>query len=269
MRADLHTHTTASDGALQPQTLIDRALEQGVELLSITDHDTLDGYRSLSVPEGLTLIRGIELSSRWQKSGIHVVGLNVRGEAMDGAIANQKRARADRAAQIADRLHRATGVDLLEAARTEAGHSQVGRPHFARAMVAAGLVGDAADAFRRYLGRGKVGDIRQHWPGLGRVVGWIRDAGGIAVLAHPARYRMTATRLKKLLTSFKAVGGEAMEVVSGTQNPQVTQNLADMCEAFGLLASCGSDFHQPAGPWSELGRYAPLPDHCRPVWDAW
>lgn len=128
---------------------------------------------------------------------------------------------------------------------------------------------DVAEAFRRFLGRGKTGDVRDQWPALGTVIGWIRDAGGTAVLAHPARYRMTASRLRRLLADFESAGGTAMEVVSGSQNPDVTDHLAEICRHFGLLASCGSDFHRPTGPWGELGNFSVLPDSCRPVWDAW
>ncbi len=270
MHCDLHTHTTASDGALAPQALLERAREHGVTHLAITDHDTMAAYDDLRAPAGLTLVPGIELSTRWRRTGVHVVGLAVdRAEdGMAAGIASQQAARRRRARRIAERLVRAGLPDLLAAAERNGGDN-VGRPHFAQALVDGGHVRDTRAAFRRYLGSGKPGDVRSEWATLDEAVGWITGAGGIAVLAHPAHYRLTRTRLRELVADFRAAGGRALEVVSGRQDSAVTERLAALAADAGLLASLGSDFHRPDGPWADVGGCPPLPAACRPVWSAW
>lgn len=269
MNADLHAHSNCSDGSLSPRALLKRAAERGVELFSITDHDTLAAYASLEQESsGPQLVVGIELSSRWFNSGVHVVGLNVdRGNGhMAEGIKEQARARLDRAAAIAERL-RKRGVDgSLEGALALADGDFVGRPHFAEFLVQRGVVDSQANAFKKYLGDGKAGDVRQHWPELSQVIDWIRSAGGVAVLAHPLKYRLTRSKLKRLIGGFVAAGGEGLEVVSGQQSPQHTDQMGRICRELGLLASCGSDFHRPGLPWSELGSAVALPHGVTPVW---
>lgn len=274
MLADLHTHTTASDGTLAPVELVARAAANGVTHLSITDHDTVAAYAELggdieALP--LTLVPGIELSSQWRGMGIHVVGLNIDLHSADlqDVIAEQRDVRETRAVRIAARLEK-TGIDNpLSAVSHLAGDGTIGRPHFARHLVDIGKVRDIKEAFRKYLGTGKPGDVRNLWPELAEVVGWIRAARGTAVLAHPAHYRMTATRLRALLADFRDAGGEAMEVISGRQDRDVTQRLAGYCRDFSLHASTGSDFHRPGLSWAELGAATPLPESCPPVWELW
>ena len=143
-----------------------------------------------------------------------------------------------------------------------------GRPHFAAWLVETGHVATAALAFRRYLGAGKPDDVKAHWPELHTVADWVCDSGGTAILAHPGKYRMTNTKLATLVREFREVGGRALEVICGSQTRDLTRKLANLADDFGMLASCGSDFHAPGRPWSELGAFEPLPRRCRPVWEA-
>jgi len=270
---DLHTHTTASDGSLAPADLVRRAIDRGISHLAITDHDTINAYRNLSpgTLSGLTLVPGIEFSSRWMKTGIHIVGLNIDldNATLRRGIEQQQQARNLRARKIAARLQQCQLPDLLPEVTAMAGNSSVGRPHFARCLVDRGLCKDMKTAFRKYLGNGKAGDVRHLWPTLDEVIRWINAAGGTSVLAHPARYKMTLTKLRELLRDFCAAGGEALEVVSGQQRPEVTNRLADLAIEYDLSASCGSDFHSPDNRWSDLGQFSTLPSAVRPIWNQW
>ncbi len=271
---DLHCHSNASDGILRPDELVSRAKAQQVDVLALTDHDTLQGYelaRKSADELGMTLICGIELSSQWARQGIHIVGLNLdpSATAIAEAVALQQQERSSRAQEIAARLEKLGFSGALDGARRFAGEASLGRPHFARFLVEQGHVDSMNTAFKRYLGAGKIGDVRHGWPEFEQVVGWIRAAGGIAVLAHPAKYKMTRSKLHALVADFREAGGEAMEVIAGQQTAQVTDTLARVATKFGLLASCGSDFHAPNQPWQELGAFGKLPPVCRPVWCAW
>lgn len=269
MLYDLHCHSTASDGKLTPLELVDRAKGKGVDCLAITDHDTAASYQQMPAQiDGLKLITGIELSTQWRGTGVHIVGLNfdLHSSAISEAISYQQRARKQRAELIAERLAKAGIEETLPGAIAIAGTSVVGRPHFARHLVERGIVKDSGQAFKRYLGSGKLGDVKQTWASLPQVVQWINAAGGIAVLAHPAKYKMTYTKLGLLCDEFVAAGGRGLEVCSGLQPPQTTRDLARLCREKKLLASCGSDFHQPGQHWAELGCCTPLPEHLDPVW---
>lgn len=270
---DLHCHSDLSDGELSPAELVQRAHDNGVSFLSITDHDSLAVYRSpaLSVPAGLTLVPGIELSTQWRGRGIHIVGLNVdpfNETLVAGALAQQQ-VRVQRAGKIAQRLERAGHSGALARATELANGNAIGRPHFATFLVEIGAVKTSKAAFRKYLGTGKTGDVRRDWATMDEVVNWIDGAGGVAVIAHPAHYKLTNTRLRELVDDFQAMGGRGIEVVSGSQTLDTTQKLAKIANEKGLFASCGSDFHRPAASWSDLGRFPSLPDTCTPVWHAW
>lgn len=270
---DLHTHSTASDGTLSPPALLAHAAECGVDVLSITDHDTVAAYELLGdpPPTGPTLVPGIELSTTWAGRGVHVVGLNIdpSNPVLRAGIAAQQAARIERAETIASRLEKlGLGNARIEVADT-AGDAGVGRPHFARYLVDNGYVKDIGTAFRKYLGDGKPGDVRNGWAALDDVVRWIRAAGGSAVLAHPAKYRLTRTKLCALIEEFIAAGGVAIEVVSGPQEPGITRRLGALAVEFGLAVSGGSDFHHPSSTWSAPGRFPRIPDSLRPVWDLW
>ena len=272
MLADLHCHTTASDGGLPAITLVDRAIERGVELLSITDHDTLDGYlaaKQHAQARGLSLVSGIELSSTWAKLNVHVVGLqvDVQSPQLLEAVAKQKVARQQRARMIGQRLEKKGCANAYEGALQIAGDSQIGRPHFAQFLVAEGYVSSIRQAFKKYLGAGKPGDVKAIWPEMQQVVRWIVDSGGIPVLAHPLHYKLTATKLRAMISDFKAAGGLAIEVVSGVLPNDKVKYVAQLAEQFDLHASCGSDFHHPDSLWSDIGKMSDLPKHLTPVWD--
>lgn len=270
MHYDLHTHTTASDGDLSPAALVARAAERGVTQLAITDHDTVAAYSSLPAATGIGIVPGIELSTRWRKIGVHVLGLGIAPDdaGLAAGVTAQLSARRRRAERIAERLVRAGLPDLLPAAERHGGDC-IGRPHFAQALVDGGHVSDTRHAFRRYLGAGKAGDVKSEWAPLAEVIAWIAGAGGVAVLAHPAHYRLTRTKLRELVADFRAAGGRGLEVVSGRQQDAVTRHLAELAVDTEMLASCGSDFHRPDRHLADVGGCAPLPAGLRPVWSAW
>ncbi len=267
---DLHSHTTFSDGALTPQELISLAIEKDVDVLAITDHDTLDAYQEIPAShEKIRLVPGIELSTQWENTGIHIIGLNVdpASDAIQTAAKFQTDARMARARVIGDVLAKHGIENAFEGARELSIGAYIGRPHFARFLANTGRVNSIQAAFKKYLGAGKPGDVKRHWAELSRVIQWIRDANGIAVLAHPLKYKLTRTRLKRLLDSFQQAGGQGMEVVSGRQLPQQTNDMAALCEQRNLLASCGSDFHQSRPHWAEPGEFPALPGNVTPVWE--
>lgn len=267
---DLHSHTLVSDGALTPINLLQRAVAKGVDVLAITDHDTIDAYREIpAIPDTIELIAGIEFSTQWQNSGIHVLGLNIDlgSDAIKTGAKFQTEARLMRARQIGEKLAKQGINDAFSGASKLANSGYIGRPHFAQYLIDIGKVNDMQAAFKKYLGAGKAGDVKQHWADLAQIIQWIRDAGGIAVLAHPLKYKLTSTKLKRLLDDFLQSGGQGVEVVSGRQLPYQTQYMAQVCEQKNLLASCGSDFHMPSKHWAELGAFPCLPDNVTPVWD--
>jgi len=267
---DLHSHTTLSDGVLTPRELIARALENHVEVLSITDHDTLDAYHELPLAQdSIKLIAGIELSTQWQMTGIHVLGLNIDldSDAIQTAARFQSNARLQRARQIGKNLEKQGIENACDNAKKIAIGSYIGRPHFARHIVDIGKAKSIQHAFKKYLGAGKTGDVKHHWANLPQIIRWIRDANGIPVLAHPLKYKLTRTKLKRLLDGFIKAGGQGMEVISGNQTPQQTRDMAALCEQKNLLASCGSDFHMPGKFWADIGVFDPLPENVTPVWD--
>ena len=269
---DLHSHTNFSDGKLSPQELIALAEQNNVTHLAITDHDTVAAHRYLSehCSPSIQLISGIELSCQWQGACIHVVGLNIdiNRPAILAAEAIQAKARTERLQMIASKLHKLGFENIVQGSQAVAGKAQVCRPHIATFMVQEKMVKTSADAFKKYLGNGKVGDVSCVWPELMTVVDWIKSANGIAVLAHPQRYKMTASKRNRLIKHFVDVGGEALEVCTANQTPMMVDTLAKQCEKLGLFASVGSDFHGHH-QWVNLGRYPVLPRYCRPVWQAW
>lgn len=271
---DLHTHSNASDGILSPEELVSRAKSRGVTHLALTDHDTTEGLHRAGIiadQEGICLISGIEFSTQWQGINIHIVGLNVNveGEQLCAAIAKQGKIRGERAHEIGRRLAHEGIKDAYDGARSFAQGSIIGRPHFARFLVDKGHVPSMSVAFKRYLGAGKAGDVKHSWPDIGQAVADIRSAGGVAVIAHPNRYNLTRTKLRRLVADFKDAGGEAIEVVSGQQSSNDTAAMQNIAAQFDLHASCGSDFHMPDQPWQELGAFGALPAQCNPVWQLW
>ncbi|MCX2830249.1 PHP domain-containing protein [Microbulbifer thermotolerans] len=275
--ADLHCHSTASDGILSPAALVSRAKSRGVTLLALTDHDTVGGLPEAAAAcrrQGVALVPAIEFSSRWGKRPVHIVGLDIdpNSPALREGIALRERLRRERAERIATRLEKRGFEGALKGARALAGDGVIGRPHFARWLVQQGYVEDSGRAFKRYLGAGKVADVKVEWPQLSETVACIRAANGVAVLAHPLKYNLSRTQLRSLLRDFAMAGGEAIELLCGRQNPVQTRELRQLMEAVAaelarppLHCSLGSDFHQPEQPWRELGCVR-LPEGVQPVW---
>ncbi len=275
MRIDLHSHTTASDGRLPPNELIDRALSFNLEVLAITDHDTVDGLAPAHdyINENqlpIKLINGIEISTVWQNKDIHIVGLNIdpNSPALQALIAQQKAHREGRAELIAHRLSKATREGVLEEVKQIAGDAPITRAHFAKWLVENGYAKTMQQVFKKYLTRNNPGYVPPAWCSMSEAVEAIHAACGQAVLAHPGRYDLTAKWIKRLLAAFVEAGGDAMEIAQPQQGQQERRNLADYAIQYKLLASQGSDFHYPS-PWMELGRNLWLPSGVEPVWKDW
>ena len=272
MRIDLHSHSTASDGRLTPAELARRAVAQRVDVLALTDHDTVAG---LSEAAGtiaaenlpLRLIDGIELSTSWDALEIHVVGLHIDASspALLAAIARQEAARTARGIELGHRLAKQRIENAYEGALALANGASLTRAHFARYLVEAGHCHTQQKAFDHYIGRGGKAYVPHQWMSIAEAIQVIHASGGLAVLAHPGRYKLSTKWLKRLLLLFKESGGDAMEVSLPQQSPQDRANLGLWCREHQLLASVGSDFHAPTS-WQELGRNLWLPKDVTPVW---
>lgn len=274
MNYDLHSHSTASDGALTPTQLVERAATQDVNVLALTDHDGTEGIEEALFAarnHDLTLIPGVEVSVSWRGQTIHIVGLNVDvdDDSLQQGLKTLRDYRVVRARRIAEKLDKAGIPGALEGAAAYASETMLGRMHFAQFLVEKGYAKDTKDVFKRFLVRNKPGYVPADWTGLQDAVGWITDAGGQAVIAHPGRYRLTRTKLRRLIEDFKSFGGVGLEVASGSQHPDEVTQMARLAEEFDLLASCGSDFHSPEQHWTELGRILPLPASVTPIWSVW
>jgi predicted metal-dependent phosphoesterase TrpH len=271
LNVDLHTHSNCSDGTLTPTELVQRAAAAGIEVLALTDHDTLAGLEEAqraAAVRNLRLVPGVEISASWRSQAIHVLGLWIDPACprLKGMLLSQAERRRGRMRNMCERL---TKLGLPGAALHAAVQANPGVPtrsHLAAAMVAAGHVGRADDAFRRYLGAGRAAHVAAEWPALAQIVAWIRDAGGVATLAHPARYSLSSGARKRLLGDFAAAGGTALEVVTGGNGAQHSETCAVLALQFGFAGSIGSDFHNPQQAWNPLGRLAKLPDCIVPVW---
>jgi predicted metal-dependent phosphoesterase TrpH len=270
---DLHSHSIASDGTLSPVELVTAAHAAGVDVLALTDHDTLDGLLEAAQTAralGLQLVPGVEISVSWQSQTIHVLALGIDPgcEVLQAGLAGLREYRLWRAGEIGRRLARAGIGGACEGARALASGPCVGRTHFARYLVATGHARSVQEVFKRFLVKNRPGYVSGQWASLEAALEWIHAAGGMAVIAHPARYRMTASKLRRLIGEFRAGGGVGMEVVSGSHSRDNTQAMALLCRNENLLASCGSDYHGPQNPWIKLGQLPALPPGCQPVWDS-
>ncbi len=272
---DLHSHSTHSDGQLDVASLLERAVEKGVDVLAITDHDTVSGIfearEYISANElPLKLIAGVEISTRWESFEIHIVGLNVDVENPDLAslLAEQQQKREVRAQEIGRRLEKNGITAAYDNARRHAGDAYVTRAHFARYLVEFGVAKSVQGVFKKYLGRGKIGYVPSNWCDIQTAVNAIQKAGGQAVVAHPGRYNMSNKWLRKLLDTFSGAGGDGLEVAQPQQAPSERQFLAALSREYALSCSQGSDFHGPT-TWSDLGKNLYLPKDCQPVWQAW
>lgn len=271
---DLHCHSNFSDGALTPHALLERAIASGVTIWALTDHDTVEGVKTLQAEKNkhpITIIDGIELSVRWKKYDIHVLGLNINPDSPTLAelIEMQNASRLTRSLEMSERIA-LLGIDnAYEKACEIAGHKRVGRPHFAKVFMNEGKVTDMQAAFKRFLGRGKPAYVPTPWISITEAVEGINQAGGQALVAHPMKYGLTRTKLHELISEFKLAGGAGLEVVSGEMTTTQVQDMAGLCMRFGLLASTGSDFHGDDVSRISLGRQRQLPLNCTPVWNQW
>jgi 3',5'-nucleoside bisphosphate phosphatase len=271
LNIDLHTHSNCSDGALTPAELVARAAAAGVEVLALTDHDTVAGLEQAEQSagvHGLRLVPGVEISASWRAQAIHVLGLWIDPASAElrSVLGMQAERRRARMRKICARLEKLGLPGPLLLAAVEAQPGLPTRAHLANAMVAGGHVSRADEAFRRYLGAGKPANVAAEWPALDVVVGWIRAAGGVAALAHPARYALSAGARRQMVADFAAAGGAALEVVTGANGAQHVEGVAALAVKHGLMGSVGSDFHDPQLTWNPLGRSLKLPDCVTPVW---
>ncbi len=274
LNIDLHCHSNVSDGMLSPAEVVARAAANGVHALALTDHDDvagLDAARAAADKAGVALIPGVEISVSWGGQTVHIVGLRIDPAHPELAVglAGIRVGRIERARRMGDDLARSGIAGAYEGAYDYAVNKQmVGRTHFARWLVAQGHASDMRSAFRRFLTRGNPGYVEHQWTTLESAVSWIRASGGMAVIAHPGRYAFTARELHLLLDDFRTLGGEGIEVITGSHHPSEYGKFADLARAFGLKASRGADFHAP-GEGIDIGRLPALPHYCQPVWLGW
>jgi 3',5'-nucleoside bisphosphate phosphatase len=273
--ADLHCHSTVSDGTLEPEAIAARAAANGVQLWALTDHDEVAGQqraRDAAHALGMGYLAGTEISVSFAGETVHILGLGFDADdaALREGLARTRGGREARAREMADGLARVGIRGAYEGALKYVGNPElISRTHFARFLVEAGHCSDTSEVFRRYLTPGKPGYVEHKWAKLGEAVQWIRRAGGIAVIAHPARYsRFTPTEEYALFTEFIAHGGQGVEVVTGSHSAAESEKYAAMAIEFGLLASRGSDFHAPGESRTDLGSLPPLPGALTPVWEA-
>ncbi|GAB1385981.1 PHP domain-containing protein [Melaminivora sp.] len=272
LNADLHCHSVVSDGTLTPEALAARAHANGVQLWSLTDHDEIGGQqRAIAAAHalGLDYLTGVEISVTFADVTVHIVGLGF--DADDAALAQgllaTRGGRGERAQEIAAQLAQAGIAGAYEGALRYVGNPElISRTHFARHLVDVGICQDTSEVFRRFLVEGKPGYVPHRWARLGDAVRWIRQAGGMAVIAHPGRYRFTPTEQYALFSEFTQHGGQGVEVVTGSHLPSEYATYAAMAQEFGLAASRGSDFHSPDESHTDLGQLPDLPGQVTPIW---
>jgi 3',5'-nucleoside bisphosphate phosphatase len=272
---DLHCHSNFSDGVLSPQALIERAAEKGVDVIALTDHDDTGGLgeaEEAARKEGVSLVRGVEISATWSGVTVHVLGLCIDPEnlILQKGLLSLQLGRLQRAERISKELEKAGIKGALDGARAFATNPRlIGRTHFARFLVAKGAAKDVRSVFKHYLVKGRAGYVEHHWTTLENAVGWIHAGGGQAVLAHPARYDLKTGKLRRLLSEFKELSGEGIEVVSGSHTHQHAARFAVLAGEFCFLASRGSDFHAPGEAGREIGGGPALPESVTPIWHNW
>lgn len=272
---DLHSHTTASDGLLSPSQLVQRAVENQVNVLAITDHDTVKGLseahqyiKQYNLP--LHLINGVEISTIWKSIEIHIVGLNIdnTSEELVSLLAKQEQLRIERAQEIAYKLKKVSIDDAYQKAQVYAQGDIVSRAHFARFLVDNGYVKDIKRAFKKYLGKSGYAYVKPKWISIEDAIITIHQAGGQAVLAHPSRYDLTLSKMRTLISYFSELGGDALEVSQSRQTLDELRVLAKCANDFNLLASQGSDFHDAVN-YLDLGKTQALPASVLPIWHNW
>ena len=272
INADLHCHSTVSDGVLAPRDVAARAHGNGVALWALTDHDELGGQAealAAAAELGMPCLSGVEVSVTWGGQTVHIVGLDVdtQDAGLLEGLRRTRSGRADRARAIGERLAAMGMPGAYEGALPYAGNPElISRTHFARFLVEAGYCPDVQTVFTRYLADDREGNVPIRWASLEDAVGWIHGAGGRAVIAHPGRYKFSTHLFSRLYEEFRGLGGEGIEVVTGSHTPEQYIQYAHVARRYGFLASCGSDFHSPGESRHDLGRLPPLPADLKPVW---
>jgi 3',5'-nucleoside bisphosphate phosphatase len=273
LNADLHCHSVVSDGTLFPEVLAERAAKNGVELWALTDHDEIGGQQraaAAALSQGMAYLTGTEISVTFAHETVHIVGLgfDAQDPAMNAGLQATRGGRGGRAQEIAQGLAQVGIENAYEGALKYVGNPDlISRTHFARFLVETGVCSNTHEVFRHYLTEGKPGYVPHRWASLHDAVQWITSAGGMAVIAHPGRYRFTANEEYALFSEFKAHGGRAVEVVTGSHTAQEYLKYADMAKEFDLAASRGSDFHSPTESHTDLGSLPYLPGQLTPVWE--
>jgi predicted metal-dependent phosphoesterase TrpH len=273
LNADLHCHSTVSDGTLEPEALAARAKANGVELWALTDHDEVGGQDraiAAAAQAGLPYLTGAEVSVTFAGETVHIVGLGFDPDdaRLRQGLLDTRGGRGQRAREMADQLALLGIRGAYEGALRFAGNPElISRTHFARFLVESGVCASTHDVFRKYLADGKPGHVPHRWAALGDAVRWIVEAGGVAVIAHPARCKFSPNAEYALFSEFKAHGGQGVEVVTGSHTTAEYATYADMAREFGLAASRGSDFHSPHESRIDLGQLPPLPAGLTPVWE--
>jgi len=268
---DLHTHSNASDGSLTPTELIAHAKQCGTDVLAITDHDITDGLSEAITAANdaeLAFVPGIEISITWAHQTIHMLGLHIdpANAELQAGIKNLQAFREVRAARISEKLEKAGISGALAAANRLAEGNIISRTHFAHFLVEQGHAKDVKQVFKKFLVRNKPGYVAGEWADLEEAIQWVRAAGGLAVIAHPARYQLSANKMRQMLAAFRDCGGVGIEVVSGSHSASDIQRFTHVAEYFGLYASRGSDYHGKHTAYADPKRLPALPENCRPVW---
>ena len=273
LNADLHCHSVVSDGTLTPEALAERAKANGVELWALTDHDEVGGQQRAAAAakaQGMKYLTGTEISVTFIGHTVHIVGLGFdpdNAELQQG-LRQTRGGRTERAIEMSDGLAKVGIKGAYEGALKFVGNPElISRTHFARFLVESGVCKETNEVFRKYLTEGKPGFVAHKWATLKDAVTWITGAGGLAVIAHPARYKFSTNEEFALFTEFKNHGGRGVEVVTGSHTVAEYQIYADTAREFGLAASRGSDFHSPEESHTELGTLPFLPNQLTPVWD--
>lgn len=275
LKIDLHCHSTVSDGVLPPEQVVERAHANGVHVLALTDHDEtagLDVARDCAQRAGMQFVPGVEISVTWAGHTVHIVGLQITpdDETLNAGLQSVRAGRRERARTIANKLEEMGFPGAYDGAMEFVSNPElVSRTHFARYLIQQGHCRTMQQVFERYLGDHKPAHVPVQWATLEQAVGWIRGAGGIAVIAHPGRYAYTPVQFDGLCTVFKDLGGQGIEVVTGSHRPDEYVTYARVAQHYGFLASAGSDFHGPDESRMDLGSLPALPTGLTPVWHDW
>ncbi|RJX30814.1 MAG: PHP domain-containing protein [Oxalobacter sp.] len=275
LNVDLHSHSDVSDGTLSPAALLARAKDNAADVIALTDHDEVQGNAEARIAAealGIKFVPGVEISTTWAGSTVHIVGLHIDESNSDlvKGLASTRSGRVERAKEMGRRFAAVGIPHAFEGAMKFVSNPfLVSRKHFARFLVADGYCKDIREAFRRYLVEGKPGYMPHHWASLEDAVSWIRGAGGIVGIAHPGRYRFSDLVFGAFLQEFKYLGGTMIEVVTGSHSPDQYLKFAKIAMEYGFLASSGSDFHAPGESRVDIGTLPPLPKGVTPVWADW